>query len=202
MAGAYFSKFPIVTYSGVSVRNITLRANFIASFKNNASNFYPYTLKDGETADALAYDYYGDPNYVWVIYMANNIIDPYYDWPLSSTQLDKFVANKYGSVAEAQSQILYYKKLPVDYYVNKVTNEYILASSYNPAVNGYGWSKITIDDDITIANATNSLDPAIWAPVDAYTYEIENNNNKKNISLLSSKFITEINSRMLGILNA
>jgi Base plate wedge protein 53 len=197
----YFSAFPTINYSGVNLKNITLRANFISSFRQNSSNFYSYTVRDGETADALAYDYYGDPNYVWVIYMTNDMIDPYYDWPLSSNQLDAFIANKYGSIDLAKSQIVYYKQIPQDYYVNNITNDYILASLYNPSVNGYGWTKVTIDNDITIANYNGTLDPAIWSPIDAYTYEIDQNEKKRNIQLLDKRFISTIDMRLRDLMN-
>ena len=126
----YFAAFPSINYSGTNAKNITLRTNIVKSFSQNASNFYTYLIKDGETADAIAYDYYNDANYIWVIYMVNNIIDPYYEWPLSTVEFEKFIIDKYGSLASAKQTTVYYKKIPINYYVNDTTNEFILASLY------------------------------------------------------------------------
>jgi hypothetical protein len=196
----YFSAFPSITYDNSTIKNITLRANIVESFKRDVRNFYTYTIKDGETADSVAYDYYGDSNYVWIIYLVNNIIDPYYEWPLSTVEFENFIINKYGSLAEAKETVEYYKKIPVTYYVNDTTNDFILASLYNPAVNGYGWTKVTIDDDIKISSSTNP-DPAVWQEVDAYTYELEANEQKRFIKLLDNSFITTIDRQLKDILN-
>ena len=40
--------------------------------------------------------------------MSNNIIDPYYDWPLSQEQFNKYIISKYGSVIKAQ-EIAFYR---------------------------------------------------------------------------------------------
>jgi hypothetical protein len=222
----YFSAFPYINYSGINAKNITLRANISNSFKQISTNFYNYTIKDGETADALAFDYYGDPNYIWAIYLANNIIDPYYEWPLSSIEFDNFIINKYGSTEAARNTISYYKKIPVDYYVNTNTNAFILASLYDPLVNGYNWTKVTIDDDIKNSNDPNfsiitesnltlitesgtkilcnnllNLDTTVWQEVDAYTDELEQNENKRYIKLLDNSLISVMDRQLKEIMN-
>jgi hypothetical protein len=195
----YFSHFPSLQYSGTTVKNITLKANLIDSFKQTATNFYPYTISDGETADSIAYDYYGDPNYVWIIYLTNDIIDPYYDWPLSILEFDEFIKSKYGSIEQAKSTTAYYKKIPVDYYVNDITNEFILASLYNPTTNGYNWSKVTVDENIKISSATTP-DPAVWQAVDVYSDELEKNEEKRYIKLLDERFVVELDRKLKDVL--
>ena len=196
----YFAAFPSINYSGTNAKNITLRTNIVKSFNQNSSNFYTYLVKDGETADAIAYDYYTDANYIWVIYMVNNIIDPYYEWPLSTVEFEKFIIDKYGSLASAKQTTVYYKKIPINYYVNDTTNEFILASLYNPTTDGYSWTKVTIDDEIKISAITNP-DPAIWQEIDAYTDESEQNENKRNIRLLDNSFITSIDKQLRDVMN-
>jgi hypothetical protein len=222
----YFDSFPLITYNNNKAVDITRRAIVSEIMTRDQTAFYPYTLRDGETADSLAYDYYGDPNYVWLIYFVNNIIDPYYDWSLTVNNFEKYIINKYGSIAAAQSQIVYYKKLPTNYYVNNDTNEFILASLYDPAVNGYNWTLFSVDDDIRVnvvrhilntedafelitedgytISTENSiaLDPAVWQPIDAYTDEVNKNEEKKNILLLSSAYASQISNQLNSVLNA
>mgnify|MGYP003343379339 FL=1 len=68
----YFESFPKISYNNIQAIDITRRAIIEANIIKDQSAFYPYTLSDGETADSLAYDYYGDANYVWIIYFVNN----------------------------------------------------------------------------------------------------------------------------------
>lgn len=204
----YFNNFPNISYNGSTIKNLTLRAKVIDAFKTNATNFYPYTVKDTETADALAADYYGDPNYVWIVYYCNDIVDPYYDWPLSTVEFEKFIAKKYESnpgyndgISVAKSTTSYYKKIPVDYYINDATNEYILASLYDPSVNGYNWTQVTMDEDVRISSATTP-NPAEWVEVDVYTYENELNEKKKQLKLLDRRYVGVIENQLKDILNA
>ena len=198
----YFSSFPRINYNNTAAVNITLRSKIIDNFKVTATNFYSYTIKDGESADSLAYDYYGDPNYTWIIFLCNDIIDPYYDWPLSNTNLDRYIQNKYGSIAAAKSQISYYKKLPITYYINNSTNDFILESLYDPSINGYNWTKTIMNDDIRISKDTASVDPAVWATVYAYDDELEQNENKRNIKLLNRALLSSIDGQFKEMMNA
>jgi len=54
-------------------------------------------VKDGETPELLAHDFYGDANRHWIILLANDIIDPFYDWVLQDIHLSKYVTKKYGT---------------------------------------------------------------------------------------------------------
>lgn len=196
----YFEKFPSIKYSGITAKNITLRASMIDSFRQNANNFYPYTIKDGETADSIAYKYYGDCNFVWLIYITNNIIDPYCEWPLDTLEFERFIISKYGSLAIAKQTTVYYKKIAVNYYMNNDTNDFMLASEYNPIVHGYNWSKAVMSDDIKISS-DNNPDPAVWQEIDAYTDEFEQNEQKRYISLLSDTYATAVARQLRDIMN-
>ena len=103
-------------------------------------------------------------------------------------------------MASAKQTTVYYKKIPINYYVNDTTNEFILASLYNPTTDGYSWTEVTIDDDIKISAITNP-DPAIWQEIDAYTDESEQNENKRNIRLLDDSFITSIDKQLRDVMN-
>ena len=70
----YFDSFPLTTYNGITSIDITRRVSIPINVQQNQSIYYPYTVSDNETADTIAYDYYGDVNYVWLIYLINNII--------------------------------------------------------------------------------------------------------------------------------
>lgn len=105
----FFNYFPALFYSNTAATNIIAKVRFEESVAKNLAVFYPYTIVEGERPDQIAQRYYDDPTYDWVIYLSNNITDPYHEWPMSQQILDEYIATKYGSVANAQAQIAYYK---------------------------------------------------------------------------------------------
>jgi len=108
MAG-YFNFFPSTEYANTIVTNLISKVKFDQSVQKNLAVFYPYTIEQGERPDQIAARYYSDPQLDWLIYLANDIMDPYYDWPLSQNQFYEFIKAKYGSVANAQSKIAFYR---------------------------------------------------------------------------------------------
>lgn len=96
----YFKYFPKLTYQDEVVRDITKRPKFLDDLAQDAYTFLPYTVKDGETPHEVAQYYYGSPIYVWLVYMSNDIIDPYHDWPMETRYLERSIVAKYRTLAE------------------------------------------------------------------------------------------------------
>ncbi len=95
MAGEYFDKFPEISYNNVLVKDITRRVKFLKESLDNPYAFLPYTVKEGERAEDIAYHYYGDANYAWLVYLANDIIDPYNEWPMDEHTFNEYLISKY-----------------------------------------------------------------------------------------------------------
>lgn len=107
----YFRNFPQVEYSKTLVTNIIVRAKIRNLVKNRLKVIYPYTVKEGERPDIISHRYYGSSNFVWLIFYANDIYDPHFDWVLENKAFESFIVKKYGSIAAAKSQIYnYYTK--------------------------------------------------------------------------------------------
>ena len=208
MSSRYFENFPSVTYNNSLAKNITVRARILSQLKISAINFYPYVIKDGQTAEGLAYDYYGNPNYNWIIYYSNDIIDPYFDWPLSTPEFEKFISKKYESypgyndcIIQAKETTAYYKKIAKEYYLNNFSNALKMSSDYTLATDGYDWTKITVDEDIKISSVLTP-DPAIWQEIDVYTHESDLNDKKRYIQLLDRTYTSIIEKQLREIVNA
>lgn len=105
----FFNKLPTITYSGNLARNIMARAKLSDATKSNNRLFFPYTLSGEQRADTLSDQYYGNPGYTWLIWFANETIDPYYDVALNQYDLEQFIIMKYGSIEIAQRKISHYK---------------------------------------------------------------------------------------------
>lgn len=109
MSQGFFSYFPTLQYNDQIVTNVLAKVRFDQAISKNLAHFYPYTVKEGERPDQIANWYYGDPYYDWVIYLSNNTVDPYFEWPSTQNQLRDYIIAKFGSEANAQQQICFYR---------------------------------------------------------------------------------------------
>lgn len=91
----YFENFPVINYQGRRVRDISRRSSFLTAVQNNPYLYYPYTVKANERAEDIANAYYGSVDYVWLVYLANNIIDPYHQWPMDENTFNDYLVDKY-----------------------------------------------------------------------------------------------------------
>ncbi len=91
----FFSQFPKIDYKGYILTNITKRVAIPDYIKNNLDYYYLYQVKEGETIEHVAYKIYGDPEYNWVIILMNDIVDPFYDWVLSSEEIKRLCQTLY-----------------------------------------------------------------------------------------------------------
>jgi len=105
----FFNKFPTISYNGSFAKNILSRVNFNNLSRKNITQYYPYTMSEYERVDNLAYDYYSDPDYAWLIMLANQIVDPYYDMVISDDDFNSLMVKKYGSLFAAQTTIYGFK---------------------------------------------------------------------------------------------
>ena len=98
----YFSNFPLMAYNIKGdkifklVPNILRRVKLRANNRNGMFMFDNYDVQEGETPETVAYKWFGDTEFHWVILMTNNITDRYYEWPLTQPQFHTHLEDKYG----------------------------------------------------------------------------------------------------------
>ena len=106
----YFDRFPIVDYDGDIAKNILARVDFTEKTKRDIYSTFQFTLEEGfERPDLLSYNYYGSSKFDWMIYLTNNIVDPYYDYYKSAEDFKSYMETKYGSNSNARSITLFYR---------------------------------------------------------------------------------------------
>ena len=99
----YFSRFPMMTYDVAGNKNYKLlpdilrRVKLRSGLRSSSFMFEKYDVKDGENPEDVAFKWFGDPEYHWVILMTNNVTDRYYQWPLSAPQFAEHLTDKYGA---------------------------------------------------------------------------------------------------------
>ena len=103
----YFSNMPTFDYplvvngktKFVNSRNILVRARIIDYIKDTQASYLNYTILDGERPETLSHRVYGQSELHWIILLFNEIIDPLFEWPLSTNDLDMVVSKKHQGKA-------------------------------------------------------------------------------------------------------
>ena len=104
----YFTNFPLIEYNSKPAIDITKRVVMLNYVLKNPYLFYPYEIKSNERADQFSNIYYEDQYKSWLLYLSNNMVDPYYEWHLDLDEMKNFIIKKYGSTELALNKIKHY----------------------------------------------------------------------------------------------
>lgn len=219
----YFSNFKSILYSLDNndlefklIKNPLTRVKFINDVLDNIQLFYEYDLSETDTPEVIAHKLYEDPNRYWIVMMANNLIDPYYDLPLNDVVFSAYLTNKYDSVSNAQAEIHHYERRTTITTNNNGaidTNEYVTAlqtysfdhSNNSIIVNTLPTigSPITVstETDIEIANDDVIISKTVVDhAVSNYDYEFDLNENKRSIKLVRAELVDKIETEFKKLL--
>ena len=220
----YFQNFPTMLYTfdpnGLdyrTVRNIFTRTDIINSVLQNSLIYYQYNMKDSDTAEIIADKYYGDTKRHWIVMYANQIIDPYFDFPLKWNDLENNIIAAYGSVANAQAtlyQVLQYMNVTTTFQGTSNTISYVSTLeegySYNFATNqlqvitlptiqfpiqNKGTNTTTFPDGTVVSTTTT------WVAQSAYDYFVQQNEAKRAIQLLDKQYAGTVEQELTNLLS-
>lgn len=187
---SYFSNFPKIKYNDVVVRNIMFRIKILEKVKNDPYAYLPYTVKEGERAEDIAYYYYGSTDYVWLVWLSNKMIDPYFEWPLSEQEFFASMVKKYRPFALADLNQTYLTDYEIFNWTMNDTRqaniEYYERNGVRMSRDTYALSNITLDG---------------WNPIRIFDVETDRNENMRNIQLLNSNYSKIADSNMKDLLN-
>lgn len=166
------------------------RIGLIKTFKSNLFQYFTYSLQDGETPEILADKIYGDVEAHWLVMLANDVVDPQYDWLLNYRDFTNYIISKYGSVATAKTQVHHYEKVrqTVDITTEKLTETIveITADEYNngglPTEPG---SPIFTG---TVGKYKADVYDFYKRAVYCYDWEMEQNEKKRDINLIRPEY--------------
>jgi hypothetical protein len=79
------------------IKNMFRRGYLDPIIEKYITAFETFYITDNMRPDELANKVYGDPNLDWVVLMVNNIIDPYTEWPKSTTDLNNYIEETYDN---------------------------------------------------------------------------------------------------------
>jgi len=212
----YFNFFPKTSYykskdstSLDIVTNITSRFNFDDRLKQNASTYYKYKIKDGDTPEILASKIYGSPEKHWIILAMNNIVDPLYEWPLGQRTIGKFIEAKYSSSSYANTA--YTGVTGLEWATNNTQAYYKVEKRTDTSTGLYREDRIRLDANtyanVVISDTNYTLEDGTPLRIVVsketktyYEYENELNENKRNITILKPEFVIDIEAEFKNVM--
>ena len=197
----YFDTFPLVIASdykknAILLTNLMARVQIIPSLLRNPLLFYSYDLKESDRPDIIAHKYYDDSNKYWMVLFANEIMDPLYDWPLTSQQFDAYLKNKYSQAAGGDAFVLTYTTSTVQEYRKTITtydSTSLETTTKTVVVDLTTYNSITTGSITQTFSSGASVTRTISkTAVSIYDYEIEINLAKQNIKLINSSYSNQL----------
>ena len=116
---SYFGYLPQIEYNirgnkygeTFTARDIFIRNLIKQNVVEKAIDFEKHTIGDGERPDTTSYLVYGSVKYDWIIFLANQMFNPYFDWPLSSQDFTKMIKGKMVLSKEPKNKFINTDKL-------------------------------------------------------------------------------------------
>ena len=187
------------------LKNLVVRAKLLTQIATNSLVFYKYTVQEGDSPEIVAYKYYGDQYRYWLVLLANEAVDPLWNWPLTSNMFVNYMQNKYSEAANTQSVLEYtqtnihhYEKLITTYddntQVTVIKNIIIDEDTYNSTVERTLTN--TFGDGGNITHTTSKK------AVSIYDYENNLNESKRDIKLINSNYISDLELQFKAVMSS
>jgi hypothetical protein len=79
------------------LKDITTNLRIKAELVENTGYFDYYTIKDGETFESIAYKYYGDVEYFYLVMLSSLMFDWRDSLPLTDAELEYYITDSYAN---------------------------------------------------------------------------------------------------------
>lgn len=200
--GSYFDYFPKTGYNinknldntneFVGATNVLTRVKIIQQALNTVWAYYIHTVKDHETPEILAQRVYNDVGAYWIILLANNITDPQYDWPLAYDAFNKFIIDKYGSLATAKTTVRMWQK---NFKSFDITTRIETLRTTEITEDAYDASALPTSEGAPTSKTIGTSVVNIWewkSIVYVYDWENDLNEAKRQIKLVKPDYLGQI----------
>ena len=149
----------------MSIVNITQRAKIAERLRQHTTTMHDYVIGEGERPDTVAQKVYGNVKYTWIVLLMNNIVS-LYDWPMTNSEFELYLIGKYGSLTNSQNQ------------GTRTDAAWSAAKFY-----------YTTEGDRVDATTYASLGTRQGTTNTPYAQEVEDNDTRRTIKVVSRQFI-------------
>lgn len=208
--GSYFDYFPQIPYqidknvdnttNFTGATNVLARVKILQEAIDSVWSYYIHTVKDHETPEILAQRTYNDVGAYWIILLANNITDPQYDWPLAYDAFNKFIIDKYGSIATSKTTIRMWQK---NFKSFDITTQKTTTNTTEITEDAYDDSLLPTSEGAPVSYTVGISVINIWewkSIVYVYDWENELNEAKRQIKLIKPAYLGQIQEEFRNLM--
>lgn len=168
----------------VELKDINIKFEIPPKFKNggndgNREATYRFLTKDNVRPEVLSNDYYEDPYLFWLLCKANDVFDHYSEFAIPNNLLEEFIFEKYKSDAASVNPNRTVDDITVDEVIGYTKD--ITAQFINPE--GFIIDQFQFDQ---VGGTRVSL----------YQLEVNLNEEKRNIAIVSSELVPTIEKEL------
>ena len=186
--------------------NLMARASIIPKVLKDPLVYYSYDIQDGDTPEIIADKYYNDSYRYWIFLFANQMMDPQWQMPLSSSNFQYYLESKYKDMAAENDQtVLEYIKTTVAKRFRVVQT--VDNTTQTTAIDKFEVDSETYDFTPEYEEVTNffpdgsSVTTTIGREsMNLYEYELEQNEAKRTVNIVNSDYTTEFENQFVSLM--
>ncbi len=188
----YFQSLPLMLKTNENGQtqtlvNLTARVAPIQSLLKNPLLFYTYDIQDGETPEIIAHRYYDSSYRYWLVLFANQMLDPQWDWPLSTTDFEKYME----TFVDPYTTVKYYEKIITQYDSQSMT------TTVRKYKIGQGEYDNLVESTQTVTFPTSTVTITTTKNIESvYEYEYNLNESKRNIRVIKNEYVNQIEEQL------
>ena len=193
----------------VTSANLTARGYLVPSLVNNLNFAYKYDITESDTPENIAYRYYNDVNRFWIVLFGNNIIDPQFGWPLTSSQFQNYLVSKYSTAANSTNPniVLSYVTGTVDHYEKHITTQDSTSlQSQTIVINidsaTFNSTPSMITSTYTLPSGAKITQTVTTSAVSIYTNENNLNEAKRKISIVKDVYVPQMETQLQALMKS
>jgi len=158
-------------------KNLFKRVKIKSEIFNDLTYFTKYKIVGDDRPDNVSYEIYGTTDYDWLILLSNNIINVGSEWPLTQESFVNYMTRKYGA-EENFYKAHHYETVEVKDSIGRII--------VRPG--------LQVPKDYTIRYYDSGLDAQVSTTnivkeYSNYEYEIEIQDNNRNIFVIKREYI-------------
>ena len=192
---AYFRNIPNLEYVNrlpdshssseyIEVKNLFKRGKIRSDIFQNVTYFTKYSIQGDDRPDNVAFNVYQDSKLDWVVLLSNNIINIQDEWPLTHQSFENYLLNKYENQQNIHG-IHHYESKEIKNSVGAIIlKKGIQVPQY--------FSMKFLDANLGTYTEVGGSGNLITSEVTNYEYEVNLQDEKRNIYLLKQNYLNII----------
>lgn len=194
----YFQALPLMLRTNEkgqtqTLVNLTARAALVQSLLKNPLMFYSYDIQEGETPEIIAHRYYDNSYRYWLILFANQMLDPQWDWPLTTPEFEKYMLN----FTDPHTTVHHYEKIITQY------DSKSMKTTVNKVIIGQSEYDNLVESTQTVTFPTSTVTITTTKNIESvYEYEYNLNESKRTIKVIKEEYAPKVEEELATVMGA